>query len=600
MPPDFPMKSGRTKIVDLAEQLRVARYLPGCLVNTAEKWLGLDALNVAHARIEDDWAAGSCENFFNLACKHLNLNYDVSGVDNIPTEGACVIVSNHPHGMSDGLMFGAIAMRRRSDIRIVVNDFLYCVRGMRPYEITVDVYGGEAAKRANTAGMREMLKWLRDGHCLLVFPSGSAATFSWRDGRVIDDPWQKNISAVILKTGATVVPMHIAGRTGIFFQVVSMFSRRLRGNFLPREILRDGRMRHRIRLGTPIRPTVMSGMTAEQLTDYLRLRVMLLRYDKTPADTPKRVDTREVESLDAGVPTPELRAEIESLPADALCYANDSIGLHIYAARAQQIPKLMREIGVQRERTFREVGEGTGHSHDVDRWDAHYVHLIMWDTKAERVAGAYRIGKSDEIIKNQGITGIYNSTFFRFQGKFLKVMKQGLEMGRAFITPEYQRLPASLDTLWMGIGRFLNKNPMYKYLYGTISISADYSTASRALILSYLKQNFMFEPLCSAVQSKVAPKGLELLSEDARLLPLALPDLKALSSMVSEMEGGMGIPILLKQYMRLGGKMISFAIDKDFGGTLDCLVVVDLENAPLKAKRRYRGDEYIKQTISND
>ena len=87
-----------------------------------------------------------------------------------------MIVSNHPHGMSDGLMIGDIAMKRRSDIRIVVNEFLHCVRGMRPYQITVDVYGGEEAKRANMTGMREMLKWLRDGHCLIIFPSGSAAS----------------------------------------------------------------------------------------------------------------------------------------------------------------------------------------------------------------------------------------------------------------------------------------------------------------------------------------------------------------------------------------------------------------------------------------
>ncbi len=589
--PGSAMNYKRPKMVDLAERVRGGRCLPRFSVGMAERWLGLEALNVAHEKIEDEWDAGSQENFFKLACKYLSLHYELSGLENIPAEGACVVVSNHPHGMSDGLMFGDIAMRRRKDVRIVVNEFLHCVRGMRPYEITVDVYGGEEAKRANMAGMREMLKWLRGGHCLLVFPSGSAATYSIRDGRVVDDPWQQNISALILKTGAAVVPMRIAGRTGVFFQVVSMISRRLRGNFLPREIIRDGKTRHEIRLGKPIQAATVAGMSAEQLTDYMRLRVMLLRYEESEAGGMVRGVKKEKKPLAEGERAEELRAEIEALPPEALCYASERGDLRIYAVRAQQAPKLLREIGVQRERTFREVGEGTGEARDLDRWDEHYVHLVMWDAKEERVAGAYRVGMTDVILREHGVTGIYNSTFFRFSKKFLRVMEQGLEMGRAFITPEYQRQPASLDTLWMGIGRFLNKNPKYKYLYGTVSISADYSRASRALILSFLKQNCMLREMRGEVKSKVEPQGLELLSEDMRLLANALPDVKALSTMVGEVEEGVGIPILLKQYLRLGGKMVSFAIDKDFGGTLDCFVVVDLEKAPAKAKRRYRGEQ---------
>ena len=170
------MKFKRPKMVDLRDQIKGGHRLPQALLTWGEKRLGLHTLNMAHEHIEDDWDAGSKDNFFKLACKHLNLLYDLEGLENIPKEGPCVVVSNHPHGMSDGIMFGDIVMRVREDVRIVVNEFLHCVRGMRPYEITVDVYGGEAAKRANMAGMREILRWLKGGHCILVFPSGSAAT----------------------------------------------------------------------------------------------------------------------------------------------------------------------------------------------------------------------------------------------------------------------------------------------------------------------------------------------------------------------------------------------------------------------------------------
>lgn len=593
------MKFKRPKMVDLADEIAGGRYVPGFLLEAAERWLGLHALNVAHEHIDDDWDAGSKENFFRLACRYLNLNYDVEGLENIPADGPCVIVSNHPHGMSDGLMFGDVVMQRRGDIRIVVNEFLRCVRGMRPYEITVDVYGGEAAKRANMAGMREMLHWLKEGHCLLVFPSGSAATFSPKDGHVVDDPWQQNIAALVLKTGAVVVPMHISGRTGIFFQVVSMVSRSLRANFLPREILRDGRMRHVIRLGTPILPATYAGMDSDRMNAYMRLRTMLLQYHLPLINSSRKKSPRREMQPIASAESPEaLRAEIAALPPGCLCYTSENTPLCVYAARAEQIPLLMREIGVQRERTYRCVGEGAGLERDIDRWDAHYTHLIMWDAKVGCLAGAYRMGRTDEILKEHGVKGIYNSSFFHFRPQFLQMISQGLEMGRAFVTPEYQRQAASLDTLWMGIGRFLNKNQQYKYLYGTVSISPEYSIASQALMYTYLRQSCMDMKLSREIRALHPPTNLDLRSEDVRLIPRALPDVRALSTMVSELEGGTGIPVLLKQYLRLGGKMVSFGVDEDFGGTLDCFVVVELAKTPERARRRYRGKEYVEDSSS--
>lgn len=583
----------REKITDLTKLVKGGDKLPAWLVLWAEKKLGLHALNVAHDHIEADWEAGSTDNFFKLACKYLSLNYDLSGLENIPKEGPCVIVSNHPHGMSDGLMFGDVAMKVRSDIRIVVNEFLQCVRGMVPYEIMVDVYGGEAAKRANMAGMREILRWLKGGHCILVFPSGSAATYSHRDRRVIDDPWQANIASLIRKTGATVVPMHISGRTGIFFQLLSIINKGIRANFLAREILRDGRMRHTIRLGKAITPATIAMTENDQaLSDFLRLSSMLQRYPQTP--TASAAPPRQMEPIEQSAPADELLAEINALPADAL-YAETANGLKVYAVEAPQIPKLMREIGIQREHTFRAVGEGSGNACDLDCYDETYTHLIMWDSKANRLAGAYRMGRTDKILDSAGAKGIYNSQFFRFNQNILQVMRRGLEMGRAFICKDYQRHPASLDTLWMGIGHYLARHPEYRYLYGTVSISGEYTPASRALMLSYLKAHCMNEELAGEVKALYPPDGIELLSEDARLVPTALTELRLLTGLVADLEpDNKSIPVLLRQYLRLGGKMLSFGVDNDFGGTLDCLVLVDMAQAPQRILDRYCGKDYVR------
>ena len=587
------------KIMNLGEHIPGGKRIPEWLLNIGERILGFHDFNVAHSKVEADQEAGSTDNFFRLACKHIPLNYEVKGLENIPAEGPCVVVSNHPHGMSDGLMIGDIVMKARSDVRIVVNEFLHCVRGMRPYQITVDVYGGEEAKRANMSGMREMLKWLRDGHCLIIFPSGSAASWSEQDGRVIDDPWQENMAAIIRKVKPTVVPMHFSGQNGRLFQAVTRLCKEKRSALLAREIKRDRHTLHQVRVGRPIAPNRIEMAESDAaLSDYLRLCSMMLRYPDTTAASVVEMP-RNMDPIAAPVEPELLQEEIDSLPEDDhLLYTHKSTGLRIYTAQGSRIPRLLHEIGVQREITFRAVGEGSGTACDTDEYDLYYEHLIMWDPAHKRIAGAYRMGRTDEIVKSRGVTGIYNAEFFTLGSDFINHVKNGLEMGRAFITAPYQKHPASLDTLWMGIGHFVRKFPQYRYLYGTVSVSSEYTVRSRALMYEYLKCHCTNTELAKHVKAKTPPRNMDLLSEDARLLPRGAADLRLLSALVSDLEpDGRSIPVLLRQYLRLAGEMVSYNVDSEFGDTLDCLVVVDLHTAPERLITRYCGTG-LKTTVS--
>lgn len=590
-PEDTILTIMKAKIMDLADYVPGGNKWPGWMLNIGERLLGFHVFNVAHSKVEEEQEAGSQDNFFRLACKHLPLNYEVAGLENIPEEGPCVIVSNHPHGMSDGLMIGDIVMKRRRDVRIVVNEFLNCVRGMRPYQITVDVYGGEAAKRANMAGIREMMRWLREGHCLILFPSGSAASWSAEHGRVVEDPWQANMASIIRKSGAPVIPMHFSGQNGPLFQMVTRLCKEKRSALLPREIKRDRKTLHQVQVGKPISANRMEMLPDDAaLSDHLRLSSMVLRYSGTAANR-VHVNTRPMADI-APPSAPELlQQELDSLPAEKhLLYTHGSTGLQIYTAKGKEIPHMLHEIGVQREITFRAVGEGSGLACDTDDYDLYYDHLIMWDPAKKQLAGAYRMGRTDDIVTSRGSTGIYNSEFFTLGHHFVNHVKNGLEMGRAFITAPYQKQPASLDTLWMGIGRFVLKYPRYRYLYGTVSVSSDYTVRSRTLIYEYLKCHCLNKELARHVVAKTPPAGMDLLSEDAALLPTALGDLRLLSAMVSDAEpDGRSIPVLLRQYLRLGGEMISFNVDSEFGDTLDCLVMVDLHRAPERLMTRYCG-----------
>ena len=82
----------------------------------------------------------------------------------------------------------------------------------------------------------------------------------------------------------------------------------------------------------------------------------------------------------------------------------------VFFANAKDIPHLLYEIGRLREITFRDVGEGTNKSIDLDKYDTYYYHMFLWDSTEECLVGAYRMGLGGEIFKNYGINGFYIHT----------------------------------------------------------------------------------------------------------------------------------------------------------------------------------------------
>ena len=79
---------------------------------------------------------------------------------------------------------------------------------------------------------------------------------------------------------------------------------------------------------------------------------------------------------------------------------------------------------------------------------------------------------------------------------------------------------------------------------------------------------------------------------DAQVMSSLLPDMDSISIPISDIEtDGKGVPILLKQYLKLGGKLLGFNVDPNFSDTLDGLVLVDLRQTDVSTLRRYMGPE---------
>ena len=241
----------------------------------------------------------------------------------------------------------------------------------------------------------------------------------------------------------------------------------------------------------------------------------------------------------------------------------------------------MNELGRLREITFREVGEGTNHATDVDEFDLYYNQLIIWDNEGQQIVGGYRVGKGNEIYDQFGIKGFYTQSLFKMKRGFVDTLRQSLELGRSFIVKEYQRKPMPLFLLWKGILYLLLKNPEYRFLMGPVSISNTYSGISKELIIRYIMANFFDYKRAAFVKPR---NRFKVTTNDQHLntaLENMTPDLHSLDKFIGDIDQyNSGLPILLKKYLGLNAKIVSFNVDPKFNDCIDGLLILDIFDVP--------------------
>lgn len=513
----------------------------------------------------------------------------------IPKEGAVVVVANHPFGGVEGVILLSLLRRVRPDIKAMANYLLSSIAEMRDDFIFVDPFGSKGAARVNMRPIKESLRWLNDGHLLIVFPSGEVSSFDRHTFRVRDPAWSPSIAALVRKTRATVVPVFFPGRNSLFFNAVGFIHPFCRTSLLPRQIANKKMRTIPARIGTPLTPKSLEPFSGDDahLIRYLRFRTYLLAERETHR-------TRRFISLNppmmppdpviAPVPSNILANEIASLPDSCkLIAASD---FEVYIGAAEQIPFCLREIGRLREATFRAVGEGTGNEIDLDAFDEYYSHLFMWNKVRQEIVGSYRLGLTDKILEAHGVRGLYTRTLFKFDERLMDKISPAVELGRSFIRTEYQKAYASLFLLWKGISTFIGRNPRYRILFGPVSITNEYREASRCMILASMRQTCMADGLANLVKPKFPPKPPRHSEWCLKEYREYLDDIDQMAGYVSEIEpDGKDIPVLLRQYLKLGGKLLAFNVDPDFSSVVDGLIVVDLSKTSQKTMRRYMGNE---------
>ena len=509
----------------------------------------------------------------------------------LPKEGPYITVSNHPLGGIDGILLLKLMIEQRSDFKIIANFLLHRIEPLKPYIMPVNPFEDRKDAASSISGFKNAIMHLRDGHPLGVFPAGEVSTY--RDGKlVVDKPWEDAAMKLIQKAEVPVVPIYFHAKNSRLFYRLSKISDTLRTAKLPSELLTQKRRVIKVRIGKQIsvkNQKEHSGL--KDFSDFIRQKTYML--SRAFEDKPKILDNiqsqlkvpKQAKRIVTPVDSEVMIKEVEALK-DKDCRLLESKNYEVYLASATDIPNVLRDIGRLREITFREVGEGTNESIDLDDFDTYYHHMFLWDSEAKKIAGAYRMGLGSKIFAAHGIDGFYLQDLFRFEPELYKMMSQSIEMGRAFIIKEYQQKPMPLFLLWKGIVHTTLRYPEHKYLIGGVSISNQFSNFSKSLMIEFMKSHYYDPYVAQYVHPK---KEFKVKLKDADkdfVFDATEADLNKFDKIIDEVEpGALRLPVLLKKYIKQNARLVAFNVDPLFNNAVDGLMYIKIADLPESTVR---------------
>ena len=511
--------------------------------------------------------------------RRYNTTYDVNEneLNSIPKEGPFMLVCNHPFGAIEGIILYDVIAKVRPDFKIMANFILGFIPNLKDVFFSVNPFENNPEFGSSTGGIKASLMQLTEGHGLGVFPAGEVARYHG-NSYPEDIAWSPSIAKIIQKTKVPVIPVYFDGNNSHKFYFWAKIYTKLATVRLVKELLNKRNKKIVMKIGKPILPAeVAQYETPEALAAYLKNRSYALQANIV--DEKKRFRSRVSDPIDAPFRASSLARELLAIREKSLLFT--TADFECYLADYEDIPHVMHEMGRRREEAFRAIGEGTGKSIDTDNYDTYYKHLILWDTKEQTIAGGYRIGLGNEIYTKYGARGFYVDSLFNIDPKFEPYLKETIELGRSFVSVDYQKDLLPLLLLLKGLMETIMRNPDMNYFIGPVSISSWYPKFYQSLMVYYVTTKHTNEEMSKLFHPKtpfvpnfnkcdirvLMEKNMETVDKfDRYLMKLSNGDYR--------------MPTLFKKYLKINSKFLCFNVDPDFNDTLDGLLLLKFTDYP--------------------
>jgi len=504
-------------------------------------------------------------------------------------KGPLVVMANHPYGATDSLALMLLLERiRPGGWRLLSSRTLSRAPELAPHLIAVEPF--EPSAPVNRTGLRKALRFLAEGGIVAAFPAGRVSGWNPEKTLPLDLPWSDHLARLASVSGASVGLIHFPGHNSLAFMSVPLRWPKLRALLLAREIMRPGKNLLQFDLGPVLEPRqvtkmVRNGNAGAKLHARCHL-IPEIRHEHRPG--PPRLEVKR--TVAPPQDDEETRAEAESL-ANGPCHLFDQRGFTALLFQKSDAPRLFFELSRLREITFRAAGQGSGEEVDVTPEDDYYHQLVLWDSPQKRLVGAYRLGFTEDVIRDRGAGSLYLSHVFHIHPEFFQRIGPAAELTRSFIHPDYQGDPLALALLWRGLGQVIAARPRITSLFGSVTVPSNVSAASRGILVEYLRRYHHDDRvLCDLIRAR-SPFSAPGLAHALVAAAHGDEPIEALRDTIQNPDGTPHrIPPLIRHYLSMNARFIDFHVEKDFGDALYCLLRVDLRKSPLPHLRRFFGE----------
>lgn len=561
---------------DLKKALGMKGFFGTCVAGMAYSVMRLGKIN----RLFDGAADYQGREFSDHLLENMNITIDVrpEQLESIPKEGGFVVVSNHPFGGIEGVMLHSVIAKVRPDFKIMANFILSHIPNLKECFFAVNPFEKNPEWKSSVGGIKGAIQHIAEGHGLGVFPAGEVSRYHGHDFPE-DLPWSTSIARIIKNAGVPVIPVLWEGRNSKLFYVVDKIHPMMGTARLTRELINKHDTCFQLQVGKPISAAEIANYEKPaDLAAYLRSRSYALEANLD--EVAHTTEEDQWEPLEPPTDTAVLLQEIEAIREKGLLFSSSTFDC--YLADYGEIPHFMHELGRLREEAFRSIGEGTGKRLDTDAFDTYYKHLILWDNKRQQVAGAYRLGFGDEIVRDKGLKGFYVSTLFDFDDTVTDTLCKTIELGRSFVALDYQREVLPLMLLLRGLAMVLLRYNQFDHFIGPVSISVWYPEFYKSLMVQYVATQ---HPAGAEWEEKVHPKTPyhpDFLKVDIDvLLRHNIESVETFDKFMFRLSNGnYRMPTLFKKYLKLNAKFLAFNVDPDFNNVVDGLLFLTFNDFP--------------------
>lgn len=194
---------------------------------------------------------------FNWLGSEYTSNCEIEGLENIPKDGKCLLVANHPMGAADAVSLYHQIFKVREDVFFFANElFVYLLGSFKDVMAPVVWNKEKEIHSATKVTLERLNTFFGDERIGIIFPSGRLSKLTLLG--IWDRPWEKTPITLAKKYNFPVIPVYIDAKNSRFFYFASYANKQLRDVSQLNELLNKKEYKFTIKIGKPIKHTDLS------------------------------------------------------------------------------------------------------------------------------------------------------------------------------------------------------------------------------------------------------------------------------------------------------------------------------------------------------